>query len=103
MEGNEEGRKGCVGGGNEIGRNHPQGGGETGQEGLKGNRKQPQQATNLRNHEERCDRTGEPRGVGKPSRGRCSGSEGWLLGGGGSARGCRWTEGEMQWWKCGRY
>jgi hypothetical protein len=76
VEEKEEDRKGYVVGGNEIGRNHHQEGEETGQEEPKGNRKQLQQATNLRSHEERCGRTGGPRGVGKPSREKCSGSEG---------------------------
>ncbi len=97
----EEDRKGCAEGGNEIGRNHPQEEGETGQEEPKENRKQPQQATDWRNHEGRFGRTGEPRVVEKPSLGKCSGSGGLILGGDGNVRGGRWIEGGMQWWKCG--
>jgi hypothetical protein len=76
--------KGVLKAGNEIGRNHPQEEGEIGREESKENRKQLQQATDWRNHEGRCGRKGEPRAVGKPNPGKCSGSAEWILGGDGS-------------------
>ncbi len=73
----EESRKGYAGGGNGTGRNHLQEEGEIEQAGSEGSQKQLQQATNWRNHEGRCGRTGEPRVDGKPSRARRSGYGGW--------------------------
>jgi hypothetical protein len=98
VEEKEESRKGYAGGRNEIGRNHPQEEGEIGREESKESRKQPQQATDWRNHEGRCGRKGEPRVVGKPNPGKCSGCVGWILGGDGSVQGCHWIGGERQWW-----
>jgi hypothetical protein len=77
VEEKEESRKEYAGGGNGIGRNHPQEEGEIGQEESRESRKQLQQATDWRNREVRCGRKGGPRVVGKPNPGKCSGREGW--------------------------